>query len=70
MQNFIVKKFPPYDFVISRWLFRFSLPVSLMQLAEIKMENVFIINHAMELYLKTQLPPARLSAPPGEDATR
>lgn len=69
MQNLTVKKFSPYDFFISWWLFRFSLLVSLMQLAEIKMENVFIINHVMELFLKMQLPPARLSAPPGEDVT-
>lgn len=51
MQNFIVKKFSSYDFLSSLWLFGFILPLLLTQPAEIKMENVSIIQHAMELFL-------------------
>lgn len=51
MQNFIVKKFSSYVFLSSLWLFGFILPLLLTQLAEIKMENVSIIQHAMELFL-------------------
>lgn len=69
MQNSIVMKFSPYDFLSSGWLFGFFLPLPLTQLAEIKMENVSITNHGMELFLQTQSPPATLSAPPGEDVT-